>query len=179
MHDLAFPRGQLATRRPFRPTASLFASLRFRESEVDHPDQPLVLERLLEKIERPSFIASTARGTSPWPVMTMTGGFAGPNAPTQQFHAVDPRHAYVRDHTACLQIGKCIEENLRGGKTHAEAAEPAGNPAIAHRRVVVDDVTLALGGIGHILADATGSVKRKVTPRTCWFRPASGHRGFR
>ena len=66
------------------------------------------------KSTAPSFIASTASGTSPWPVITITGsdGAAFVQA-AQQLHAVDLGHAHVGDDAAAGYLRQRLEEGDR------------------------------------------------------------------
>src|SRR5438094_4991191 len=71
---------RLATRAAISAdTASLFEPLLLSASAVSiMPISRSSSNGFSRKSSAPSFIASTARGTSPWPVMTMTGSFRGP-----------------------------------------------------------------------------------------------------
>jgi hypothetical protein len=43
--------------------------------------------------------------------------------PTQQLHAIDTRHAHIRDHAAVLELGKLVQKNLARSK--ARTLKPA------------------------------------------------------
>src|SRR4051812_44242419 len=61
---------------------------------------------------------------------------------TQQFHAVDARHADIRHHASDRKLWDFIEKNLRGiEKTHFEPSGPEQEvQRVAHRGVVIDDI---------------------------------------
>ncbi len=100
-------------------SASLFEPLSLcRESGLDHADQPVILERLFEKIERAKLHRLDGKGYVAMAGHDDHGKLARARVQSaQQLHAVDARHAYVRDYAAGLQIRKLVQENNCGIET--------------------------------------------------------------
>ena len=96
------------------------------------------------KSTAPSFIASTASGTSPWPVITITGSRDSVLLqPAQQLEPAHLRHAHIGDDAAGLDAPdsvrrkarpRCVDLRPRSGAAEQERQR------IAHGFVVVDHV---------------------------------------
>ena len=101
------------------------------------------------KSTAPHFIASTASGTSPCPVMTMTGK---PDLhlpePAQQVDAAQPRHPHVGDDAAGGDLRRGVEKARRRiiGPHRETGAAQQEVERFAHRLVVVDHVNVRVSG---------------------------------
>ena len=91
----------------------------------------------------PSFIARTATGTSPWPVITITGqsisrfGQLG-----HDMEAVHLRHPQVEQDAARLKVGNCVEEVLARAermRAHVRGAEHEAQRS-ADVAIIVDNI---------------------------------------
>ncbi len=121
------------------------------------------------KSTAPAFIASTASGTSPWPVMTMTGNADAPRLQLPlQLEAIDPRHPT----SVMMQPGCIVAAARRGrrrrirGPARRSPRLSAGRPA-ACRTASSSSIrcTTASGAIAQLLRCLTAlSVKRKIVP---------------
>ena len=90
----------------------------------------------------PAFIASTAMGTSPWPVITIEGIRTGSRAAFQEFDAAHVGHAQIGDQAA-VSDGRRNRKKGGGGIVHADGEarhrEQEGQ-RIPHRLFVIDDM---------------------------------------
>jgi hypothetical protein len=147
LHHLAFALGRLATRAAISAdNASLFEPLSLSASAVwimpisrsSSNGFSRKSSAKLHRFDGERYVAMAGHDDDRKPSRTGT-------QLTQQLHAVDVRHAHVRDHTAGLQVRKLVQENLRGiEKTHVEAGRAQQEiQRVAHRRIVVDDINFS------------------------------------
>ena len=122
-----------------------------------------------KKSAAPSFIASTASGMSPWPVMTMTGNVAAALAqPPQQLDAAHIRHSDIGDDAArstrsCARPGMRWRCRRSGPRSSGRSQQK--RQRIARRIVVVDDMHDGISRHRRLPPCSTlRSVKRKIVP---------------
>ncbi len=118
------------------------------------------------KSSAPRFIASTASGTSPWPVMSTTGQRTLSRAPPRQVEPAHSRHTNVRHRQTRPRSRWGPQKSLR--RTRRRIVSKPADPQqqfqrIAHRLVVVDDIYEPLVAHG-APSPRNGSVKLNVAP---------------
>jgi len=125
----------------------------------------------LDEVDRAGFIARTASGTSPWPVMMITARWGTRPRPFLEFESVHVRHAYVGHQAARRGAVASGEKIARGGE--GRRLEAIGHEQrrqrLTDRLVVVDTNTFCSRSFSSPLPlrhRGTGSVKlNTVRPR--------------